>query len=131
MEAVRRVVAFHEHLVKTVDADQANLEAGRTLEESFRRVFIVLDREDWMGDGVLVVCREGFVGEHDLGEYLAVGEGQNDGVEKGEKGRVLDGGWVIYRRGLVEAVKSVICDPERRKAAAPVDEYYREKKFQL
>lgn len=131
MGGVQRVVGFHEHLVKVVDADQGNWEGGRMLEESFRRVFIVLDRVDWRGDGVLVVCREEFVEEHGLGEYHVVGMAQTDEVIEGEKGRVIDGGWVVYRRVLAGAVKSVIYDPERRKAAAPVDERYREKKFQL
>lgn len=130
MEGVQRVIGFHEHLVKTVDTDWENWEGGRMLEESFRRVFIVLDREDWRGDGVLVVCREEFVREHGLGEYRAIGMGQDDEVVEKE-GRATEGGWVVYRRGLAEAVKDVICDPERRKAAAPVDERYREKKFQL
>lgn len=129
MGAVQRVVEFHEHLVKTVDADRGNLEGGSTLEDSFQRVFIVLDRDDWRGHGVLVVCQEEFVRDHGLGR--AIGKGQNDEVTEGKKGRVMDGGWVIYRRELAEAVKDAICDPERRKAAAPVDERYREKKFQL
>lgn len=42
----------------------------------------------------------------------------------------MDGKWVSYRKSLSEALKRVICDPERKKAAAPVVESYREK-FQL
>lgn len=105
--------------MKVVDADEKNLEAGRSLEDTFRRVFIVLDKEEWEKEGVLIICREESVAEHGLGE------------EKEEEGRFMDGKWAAYRKSLSEAVKGVICDPERRKAAAPVVEAYREKKFQL
>ena len=49
--------------------------------------------------------------------------------EEKEEDKFMDGKWVAYRRGLSEVVKGVICNPERRKTAAPIVEAYREKKL--
>lgn len=134
---VKEVVGFHEELVRVADEDEeerkrVKAEGGEAtmgkkarmlnggLEGSFRKVFVVLDKEEWEKDGVLVVCREESVEEFGLGGD----EGEGNGEEL-----LLDGGWVAFRKGLEEAVETVICDPERKKAEAPTLEYYREKKF--
>lgn len=42
--------------------------------------------------------------------------------EEKEEGKFMDEKWMAYRKGLSEAIKGVICDPESRKSAAPVME---------
>lgn len=86
-------------------------------------MFVALDKEDWEKDGILMVCREESVADFGLKEY---GEGE---IGKGEEERVLEGGWICFRKGLVEAVKLVINDPERKKAGAPVQKQFMEKRL--
>ena len=85
------------------------LPGDKAKQVTFRRIFIVLDKQDWEIDGVLTICRQQSVAEHGLGE------------EK-EEGKFMDEKWMAYRKGLSEAIKGVICDPESRKSAAPVME---------
>lgn len=109
--------------MKVVDAHKES-QGDRNLEDSFRKVFVALDKADWEKDGVLVVCREENVTEYGLREY---GEGE---IGNGEEEMVLDGGWIAFRKGIVEAVKHVISDPERKKAEAPVQKEYMERRLQ-
>lgn len=139
---LKGLIGFHEELVRAADEDEEErkrikAQGGEAtmgkkarrlnggLEESFRKIFVVLDKHEWEKEGVLVVCREDSVGEFGLGEYVGAEEGNGD---EG-KGKLLDGGWVAFRKGLAEVVEKVISDPERKKAEAPTLEHYREKKF--
>ncbi|KAK2762955.1 hypothetical protein FQN53_007408, partial [Emmonsiellopsis sp. PD_33] len=120
-----------------------DLEVRWGLLESFREVVVVVDRREWEGEGVLVVVRGDRVGKFGVegrGEDLVCEfelGGEEEGEEEGEEGGDDEGGmgtgtchrWLAYRMGLEDAVKTVICDPERKKALAPTVEYYREKSF--
>lgn len=139
---LKDVVGFHDELVRVIDEDEEernrikaelgdeitekrSRQLNGGLEESFRKVFMVLDKEDWEKDGALVVCRVDCLGEFGLEEYVSGGDGES---EEG-RGRPVNEKWVAFRKGMAEAVKTVICDPERKKAEAPTEENYREKKF--
>lgn len=121
---VRDIVSFHEDLVKTVDEHEETQGSDRSAEDSFRKVFIAMDKREWEHEGVLVFCREESVAEFGLREY-APGD-----IGNGEEEMVLGGGWVAFRKGIVEAVKHIISDPERKKAEAPVLKEYMEKMLQ-
>lgn len=120
---MKDVVPFHEEMMMVVDAHEESQGDGG-LEDSFRKVFIALDRVDWEKEGVLVVCREENVADYGLREY---GEGE---IGNGEEEVALDGGWIAFRKGIVEAVKHVISDPERKKAEAPIVKEYMERRLQ-
>ncbi|KAK2804144.1 hypothetical protein FQN50_006686 [Emmonsiellopsis sp. PD_5] len=98
------------------------------LLESFREVVVVVDRREWEGEGVLVVVRGDRVGKY-LGVEGGVGELVCEFELAGEEEDGTCHRWLAYRMGLEDAVKTVICDPERKKALAPTVEYYREKSF--
>ncbi|KAK2763848.1 hypothetical protein FQN54_009466 [Arachnomyces sp. PD_36] len=142
---LKDVIGLHEELVKQADADVEDRKGKKDedeqetsgkkpkkpldggLEDSFKKIFVVLDKEEWEEDGVLLVCREESVKDFGLGEYVAEGESE---AEEG-KGKAVGGGWVTFRKKVEDAVKTVISDPERKKAEAPTLEAYREKKFQI
>ncbi|QKX54425.1 uncharacterized protein TRUGW13939_01511 [Talaromyces rugulosus] len=114
-----QIVDFQEQLVKAVDAhEKSEADVGKKLDDLLRHAFIVLDKEEWETDGVLIVCCEESLLELGL---------ENEG------GQAVEGtdGWFAFSKGLEDVVKMVICDPERKKALAPVLEKYRAPKFRI
>ncbi|KLJ10881.1 hypothetical protein EMPG_09818 [Blastomyces silverae] len=116
---IRQLVDFHEALVKALDArEKGDAGVGETLVDTFRWVFVVVDKEDWEHDGCLVVCRTENVAK------LGVDPSDSEKVEEKDV-------WVTFRMSVEDAVKTVIWDPERRKATAPTLEKFRAPKFAI
>ncbi|KAK2731742.1 hypothetical protein FQN55_004524 [Onygenales sp. PD_40] len=150
---LRALMGFHGGLVRGVEGVLRGVREGRGrgkrvggedlgldlevrwgLLESFREVVVVVDRREWEGEGVLVVVRGDRVGKFGVegrgGDLVCEFElGEEGGDDEGGMGTGTCHRWLAYRMGLEDAVKTIICDPERKKALAPTVEYYREKSF--
>ncbi|EEH17804.1 hypothetical protein PABG_00367 [Paracoccidioides brasiliensis Pb03] len=80
-----QLIEFHKALVKALDGHEgSDADVGEKLGDTFRWVFVVVDKEDWEADGALVIC---------LGENVAkLGIDCNNGEPvEGESH------WIAYR----------------------------------
>ncbi|PGH00857.1 hypothetical protein AJ80_09109 [Polytolypa hystricis UAMH7299] len=113
-----QALGHYEELLEVADAhEKSDADVGQKLEEGFRQALVVIDKEEWATEGVLVVCRQ----EH-VAKFGLVTKG-------GQAVQGKDGGWLAFRMSMEDAVKTVIWDPERRKAEAPTLEAYRDRAF--
>ncbi|ODH50353.1 hypothetical protein GX48_03468 [Paracoccidioides brasiliensis] len=81
----QQLIEFHKALVKAlVGHEGSDADVGEKLGDTFRWVFVVVDKEDWEADGALVIC---------LGENVAkLGIDCNNGEPvEGESD------WIAYR----------------------------------
>ncbi|EEH37202.2 hypothetical protein PAAG_07758 [Paracoccidioides lutzii Pb01] len=100
----QQLIESHKALVKTLDGHEgSDADAGEKLEDTFRWVFVCLGEN---------VAKLGI--DCNNGEPV---QGESDSI--------------AFTMSVEDAVKTVVHDPERRKATAPTLKEYREKKFAI